>query len=136
MYITAWTILWEQGKTEKVAILTLFKFKKSSEWKCHTMITSISVCIQTRDSKFVIIDKFCRHSFSSNVPEIKVQSKMSILSILSSNFSLIWYFSLGYRQIFLMLTILASLVRKLIGIVGFVVCHFHWELFLGLNSVS
>ena len=64
------------------------------------------------------------------IPEVKLQSKMSISSILSSNFSLICYFFPW------MLTILAPLVCKLIGTVGFVVCLFHWELFLSLNGVS
>ena len=123
------------SQPKKVQPLTLFKFKKSSEWKWHTVITSISVCIQTRDSKFVIIDKFCRHPFSSNVPEVKLQLKRSLLSFLSSNLAIFAIFYLGYQQIFLMLTILAPLVCKMIGTVGFVVCHFHWELFLSLNSV-
>ena len=71
--------------TNCILYCTLFKLKKSSEWKWHTVIASISVCIHSRDSKFVIIDKICRHPFSSNM------GKMSNLSILCS-FRLICYF--------------------------------------------
>ena len=73
-------------------LLTLFKSLKSSKWKWHTVIASISVCIHSRGSKFVIIDKICRHPFSSNVPEVKCKGKISNLSILCSNSRLICYF--------------------------------------------
>ena len=38
---------------------TLFKSKKSSQWKYHTPL--ISICIHTREAKLVILDKICRH---------------------------------------------------------------------------
>ena len=72
--------------------VTLFKSKKSSQWKWHTSIPSISICVHTIEAKLVIVGKICQHLFSSSVPLVKFKLKMSILSYLHSNFSLICCF--------------------------------------------
>ena len=103
--------------------------------KMTTIVPTISICIHTRDTKLFSIDKLCRHSFISYVPGVSFKSKLSNLSILCTYFSLICLFFLWCWQILVIRTILALLVCKLIDLVGFMVCHFHWELFLSLNSV-
>ena len=114
--------------------------KKSSRWKWHTLIPQISVCISTslythqrckighyRQSLLTFIFKLS--------PWGQIQVKVVKFKHFCTYFSLICKFFLLCRHILVILTILALPVCKLIDLVGFVVCNFHWELFLILNSV-
>ena len=51
-----------------ISLCTLFKSKKSSEWKWHTSLPSISICLHAREAKLDIVDKICQHPFSRSVP--------------------------------------------------------------------